>query len=179
MRHPASARRNCAAHTRRLACPAVIEYLQSFGHHRGGIDAGASICRRQASGGPRVSPTIWGYNSIGFFAPDARYSSSGVLGRAGGRIQKPGQDASSRGHRGHPRRGLQSHWRRQSAGADAVFPRHRQRVVLSSGGKRPPLLHGLHRLRQHARMHPSAVLQFDHGQLALLDHGDARRRFSF
>ncbi len=62
-----------------LAHPSLIEYLQTLGvtaiellpvHHavmdRFLVDRGLS--------------NYWGYNSIGFFAPDARYSSSGVRG---------------------------------------------------------------------------------------------------
>ena len=35
-------------------------------------------------------------------------------------------------------------------GPDALAARHRQRLVLPPGARRPALLHGLHRLRQHA-----------------------------
>ena len=47
----------------------------------------------------------WGYNSIGFFAPEMRYSATGTSRR----IQDPGEDAARGGHRGDPRRGLQPH----------------------------------------------------------------------
>ena len=42
--------------------------------------------------------------------------------------------------------------------------------------RRSALLHGLHRLRQHAQHAASARPADDHGQPAVLDRGDARRR---
>ena len=33
----------------------------------------------------------WGYNSIGYFAPHSTYSSSGILGQAGHRVQRDGE----------------------------------------------------------------------------------------
>ncbi len=66
------------------------------------------------------------------------------------RVQDDGEDAALRGHRGDPRRGLQPHGRRQPDGPDAVVPRRRQRLVLPARAGQPALLHGLHRLRQHA-----------------------------
>jgi isoamylase len=62
-----------------LAHPAVIEYLRSLGitavelmpvHH---FVADKSLVDRGLT-------NYWGYNSIGFFAPDCRYASRGVLG---------------------------------------------------------------------------------------------------
>ena len=79
------------------------------------------------------------------------------------------------GHRGDPRRGLQPHRRGQPDGADAVDARHRQRRLLPPGAG-PALLHGLHRLRQHAQHDPAARAAAHHGQPALLGHRDARRR---
>ena len=57
----------------------------------------------------------------------------------------------ARRHRSDPRRGLQPHRRGQPAGADAVVARHRQRRLLPPVARGPALLHGLHRLRQHAQ----------------------------
>jgi glycogen operon protein len=62
-----------------LACPPVIEYLQQLGitavelmpvHH--------SVIDKHLI--DRGLTNYWGYNSIGFFAPDARFSSAGPLG---------------------------------------------------------------------------------------------------
>ena len=63
-----------------LACPAVIEYLRSLG-----ITAVELLPTHQfVADKPLVDRGLtnyWGYNSIGFFAPDVRYASSGVLGQ--------------------------------------------------------------------------------------------------
>jgi len=63
-----------------LTCPAVVDYIKSLGitavelmpvhqfvYDKHLVDRGLT--------------NYWGYNSIGFFAPDARYSCSGVLGQ--------------------------------------------------------------------------------------------------
>ena len=85
--------------------------------------------------------------------------------------------AARGGHRGDPRRRLQPHrpratsWGRRSRcrGIDnAAYYR------LVAG--RPALLHGLHRLRQHAEHAAPARAAAHHGQPALLGDGDARRR---
>ena len=78
MRHPAvppELRGTYAA----LAHPPVIELSQVSRHHRGGVDAGASIRRGQAFG-RRGLTNYWGYNSIGFFAPETRYACCGTAG---------------------------------------------------------------------------------------------------
>ena len=54
----------------------------------------------------------WGYNTLGFFAPDASYAASGA-GPAGPGVQGDGQGHARGRHRGHPRRGLQPHRRGQ------------------------------------------------------------------
>ena len=59
----------------------------------------------------------WGYNTIGFFAPEPRYF---VDAATCARVQDDGEDASLGRHRGDPRRRLQPHRRRQPARADAV-----------------------------------------------------------
>ena len=54
----------------------------------------------------------WGYNSIGFLAPEVRLR-DGRARLAGGRVQVDGQGAAPGGHRGDPRRRLQPHGRGQ------------------------------------------------------------------
>jgi glycogen operon protein len=62
-----------------LACPAVIDYLHSLG-----ITAVELMPVHQFVADrhlvERGLTNYWGYNTIGFFTPDACYSSSGVLG---------------------------------------------------------------------------------------------------
>ena len=78
------------------------------------------------------------------------------------------RDPARRGHRGDPRRRLQPHRRGQPARADAVVARHRQHRLLPPRRRRPALLHGLHRLRQHAQHAAPARAPAHHGQPALL-----------
>ena len=61
----------------------------------------------------------WGYNSIGFFAPESSYGTRTRAGLPGRRVQDAGARAPPGGHQGHPRRRLQPHRRRQRDGADA------------------------------------------------------------
>ena len=69
--------------------------------------------------------------------------------RRGPRVQDDGPQPARRRHRGHSRRRLQPHGRRQPSGAHALFSRHRQRFVLPPVARGSALLHGFHRLRQH------------------------------
>jgi glycogen operon protein len=63
-----------------LTCPAVIEYLRSLG-----ITAVELLPTHQFVADKhlvdRGRTNYWGYNSIGFFAPDVRYASGGGLGQ--------------------------------------------------------------------------------------------------
>ncbi|MGH9401363.1 MAG: glycogen debranching protein GlgX [Terriglobia bacterium] len=63
-----------------LACPPVIDYLRSLG-----VTAVELMPVHQFVDDrylvERKLRNYWGYNSIGFFAPAARYSSSGVVGQ--------------------------------------------------------------------------------------------------
>ncbi len=140
-------RPNCAAPTRGLAHPAVIDYLTKLGvtavellpiHQFIHDDA---LVRR----GLR---NYWGYNSIGYFAPHNGYAAAGQRGEQVQRVQADGQGPARRRHRGDPRRGLQPHRRGQSPRADALLPRHRQRRLLPPRARRAALLHGLHGVRQ-------------------------------
>ncbi len=63
-----------------LTCPAIIDYLHALG-----ITAVELMPVHQFVADRHLVEcgltNYWGYNSIGFFAPEARYSSSGVLGQ--------------------------------------------------------------------------------------------------
>ena len=62
-----------------LTCPAAVDYLRALG-----VTAVELLPVHHAVTEPQVAErgltNYWGYNSIGFFAPDARYSSSGARG---------------------------------------------------------------------------------------------------
>jgi glycogen operon protein len=73
---PAALRGTYAA----LTCPAVIDYLHTLGVTAIELmPVHQSVTDRHLV--ERGLTNYWGYNSIGFFAPDARYSSAGVLGQ--------------------------------------------------------------------------------------------------
>ena len=97
-------------------------------------------------------------------------------GRRGPRVQAHGSSASRGRPRGHPRRGLQPHGR----GATRWGRRCRSKAIDNASyyrlGAGPALLHGLHRLRQHAEHAEPPGAAADHGQPALLGARDARRR---
>jgi isoamylase len=63
-----------------LTCPAVVDYLRELG-----ITAVELMPVQQFVADKHLVDqgltNYWGYNSIGFFAPDAAYASSGVLGQ--------------------------------------------------------------------------------------------------
>ena len=63
-----------------LTCPPVLDYIKSLG-----VTALEFMPIHQFVADKqlvdRSLTNYWGYNSIGFFAPDARYASSGVLGQ--------------------------------------------------------------------------------------------------
>ena len=90
----------------------------------------------------------WGYDTIGFFAPDVRYATGG-LGQQVAEFKSMVKRFHRAGHRGDPRRGVQPHGGREPPRAHPQLPRHRQLRVLSPRSRRTPLLHRLHRLRQH------------------------------
>ncbi len=82
----------------------------------------------------RGMTNYWGYNSIGFFAPHAAFSSAGRPRPAGDRVQADGQELPRGRHRGVPRRGLQPHGR----GRGVRARRTRSAVSTTSGSTSAP-----------------------------------------
>ena len=82
--------KSCAGTYAGLASPPCDPVPEESRHHGGRTDARARFPGRQASG-RQGTHNYWGYNTINFFAPDARYSSSGDRGRANRRVQDHGQ----------------------------------------------------------------------------------------
>ena len=121
----------------------------------------------------------WGYNSIGFFAPEGEILQQRHHRRTSNRVQADGAQPACCGPRGHSRRRLQPHCGRKSPRPHAQLPRHRQPGLLPALAGRSSLLHGFHRHREHLQPAPSAHPAARHGQPALLGARDARRRFSF
>ena len=107
---------------------------------------------------------LLGLQHAGLFRPASRdMPRSTAAGDVGARVQDDGPQPARGRHRGDSRRGLQPHRRRKPAGADALVPRDRQRLVLPPLARGPALLHGFHRLRQHVQHAQSARAADDHG----------------
>ncbi len=103
-----------------LSAPAVRRLPDGPRHHRGGADAHPPFRRRQASGRPRARELL------GLQLDRLLRSRHALLGRgrarpAGRRVQDDGQAVPRRGHRGHPRRGLQPHRGGQPSRADPLL----------------------------------------------------------
>ena len=62
----------------------------------------------------------WGYNSIGFFAPESSYCTGRDARLPGRRVQDAGSRAAQGGHQSDPRRRLQPHGRRERDGTEPV-----------------------------------------------------------
>jgi isoamylase len=112
-----------------LAHPAAIEYLTKLGitsvelmpiHH--------SVADRHLL--QRGLTNYWGYNSLGFFAPDARFSASGSKGDQVAEFKNMVRTLHSAGLEGHPGCRLQPHRGRQPTGADSLLQGRRQYGVL-------------------------------------------------
>ena len=116
----------------------------------------------------------WGYNSIGYFAPEPRYSASGHLNEFKHLVKTlhaAGIEVILDVVYNHTAEG-------NHLGPTLCFPGHRQCRLLPAGGGQSPLLHGLHRLRQYPEHDASPGIATDHGQPALLGDRDARRWLS-
>ncbi len=156
--HQASSRgaRAAARHLRRAGLAGRDRSPARPGRHGRRVAAGP-LSRRRPLPVEKGLVNYWGYNTLGFFAPDPRYSPRPSMPSLVLReFKKMVADAARRGHRGDPRRGLQPHRRGQPAagrrsrcGASTTPPTTDSRPTTA-------LLHGLHRLRQHAQHAASA-----------------------
>ena len=140
-----------------LASPAVIKHLTSLG-----VNAIELMPVHQTAPERRLEKlgltNYWGYNSIGYFAPDVRFASGKAPRWMRRGIQSDGEGVSPRGNRGDPRRRLQPYRRRGRDRADDLLSRNRQRHLLPARRRRAAL-RGFHRHRQLARPTHSPVLQ--------------------
>ncbi len=106
----------------------------------------------------------WGYNTIGYFAPHAAYSSAGTRGQQVDEFKVMVREL----------RGVQPHRRRQPARPDALLPGPGQPRVLPPPGRRPSLLRGYDGHGQLAERGRSGDTAADHGLAAVLADRDAR-----
>ena len=132
--------------------------------------------RRPAPRAERGLTNYWGYNTLGVLRAGRAATRRRVAAGRGARVQDDGAGAARRRHRGHPRRRLQPHRRRQSARADAVAARHRQRVVLPAAADDPRYYMDFTGCGNTLNMRSPRVLQLIMDSLRYWVLGDARRR---
>ena len=175
-RHPGRAR-EAARHLRRPGLRGGHRAPARPGRHRRRAAAGAPSRRRPAPGREGAGELL-GLQHARLLRPGAALRRRRASPRdAVQRVQDDGPRAARGRHRGHPRRGLQPHRRGQPARARRCRLRGIDNAaLLPAVARRPALLHGLHRLRQHAQHAAPARAAAHHGQPALLGAGDARRR---
>jgi isoamylase len=107
------------AHLKNLGVTAVeLLPVHAFNDERRLIDLGLA--------------NYWGYNTIGFFAPEPRYCAAATR-----RVQAHGEGAARGRARGDPGRGLQPQLRRQPPGPHAVLQGHRQPQLLPPRDRGP------------------------------------------
>ena len=129
--------------------------------------AGAPLRRDRRARCEHGLTNYWGYNSIGFFAPDVALRDAAARA-AGDEFKSMVKTLHARRHRGDPRRRLQPHRRGQPPRPDAVAARHRQRGLLPARPGRPALLRRLHGHGQQPQHAAPAHDPADHRQPALL-----------
>jgi isoamylase len=112
--------------------------LEIAGHHGRRAVAGPSPHRRSPFAGAGLR-NYWGYNTLGFFAPEPTFDSPAFPLDAVREFKTMVRNAARGRHRGHSGRRLQPHGRRQPVGADPVVPRHRQRGLLPAVAGRPAI----------------------------------------
>ena len=158
-----------------IAHPAMIRHFQRAGGDGRRADAGAPVRARLHT--RREGPVqLLGLQHHRLLRPAQRLRQLRHPRRTGPGVQDDGPGPAPGRHRGHPRRGLQPHRRRQPPRPDPVLPRHRQPGLLPAGARRPAALLRHHRHRQQPQRAPPRVAAADHGLAALLGHRDARRR---
>ena len=107
-----------------LTCPAVIDYLCTLG-----ITAVELMPVQQFVADKHLVDqgltNYWGYNSIGFFAPDACYASTDILGQQVAEFKTMVKTLHREGIEVILDVGLQSHRRGEPSGAHPLFPGYR------------------------------------------------------
>ncbi len=115
----------------------------------------------------------WGYTTIGWFAPEARYWSGRARHHPRQRIPRHGRRHPRARHGTGDRRGLQPQRRNRRARPHAVDARHRQRPLLPPAPRRPRPLRELDRLRQLPQPRRAARAATGDGQPAPLGLRDS------
>ena len=146
-----------------LSSPAMIDHLKRLGVTtvellpiHGFVDDRVLVEKKLAN--------YWGYNTLSFFAPEARYAQDNPLDAfrtTVARLHDAGIEVILDVVYNHTAEG-------NHLGPDAVVPRHRQRVLLLAEARKSAVLRRLHRVRQFGQPHPSARAADGDGLAALL-----------
>ena len=158
-----------------VAHPAVIEHLKKLG-----VTAIELMPVHQFVNDGTLEEkglnNYWGYNTIGFFAPQNTYSSTGDIGQQVQEFKAMVRELHQAGIEvildvvyNHTAEG-------NHLGPTLSFKGIDNAGLLPAGGRRPEALHGLHRHRQLAERPAPALAAAADGLPALLGDGDARRR---
>ena len=115
----------------------------------------------------------WGYNTAAYFAPETRYAMASTAVGSVREFKSMVRTLHSAG--------LEvildvvyNHTAEGNHLGPTLSSRRRQRLLLPAGQRPAALLHGLHRMRQHAEHDASQGPAAHHGQPAVLGAGDAR-----
>ena len=120
-RHPPGHSARAAGHLCRPGPPGHDRLLDQARGHRGRADAGPPVHPRPAAGRSRLAQLLGlQLHRLPGAAQRLRLPPGP---RCGQRVQGHGPHAARRRHRGHPRRGVQPHRRRQPPGPHSVVPR--------------------------------------------------------
>ena len=155
-----------------MACPAVLDHLRQLGVTTIELmPVHQFISERHLL--DRGLTNYWGYNSIGFFAPDNRYASSGGAGQQVTEFKRMVKAIHAAGMEvildvvyNHTAEG-------NHLGPTLCFRGVDNRRLLPSGFRPVALLHGLHRHRKHPEHDASPKPAAPDGQSSLLGAGDA------
>ena len=121
----------------------------------------------------------WGYNSLAYFAPDARFASPGSSATVVDQFKTMVRTLHAVRPRSDPRRRLQPHGEGNHLGPSLSLRGIDNATYYRLDPKDRSALRGLHWTRQHAQHAVARGAAPHHGQPALLGAGDARGRLSF
>ena len=133
---PSRRPRRTSGHLRRPGPPGDHRTPQVAQRHRARIDAGAPVPARRAATGSGPAKLL-GLQHIWVLRTALPVLVEPTGRRRGGRVQDDGAQPARGGHRGHSRRRLQPHRRRQPPGPDDQLPRHRQQGLLPARRRGP------------------------------------------
>ena len=156
-----------------LAVREVVNYIRSLGVTVDRAPAGAGVDRRSRDLVDKGLTNYWGYDTIGFFAPNPRYSATGI-DRASSR--RWSRTCTTRASKSSSTSSTTTRPKATSSARRSRFKGIDNASYYRLHAGRAALLHQRHRHRQHAEPQPSARAPDGDRLAALLGDRDARRR---